>query len=66
MTKLYNLSRGDIFTVNGDKEARQYMFGHVDGMYSYCRDLESGTIVHVQSWTPVTTVGKGEFVVKGK
>ncbi len=64
MSMLYSMTRGDIFTIDGDKEAHQYMFGHVDGMYSYCRDLEDESIVHLKAWTPITVVGKGEFTIK--
>lgn len=29
-----------------------YWFGHIDGMYSYCKDAD-GNIVHPAAWTEV-------------
>lgn len=37
-------------------------FYHIDGMYSYCRDM-SGNVIHLKAWTEVEIVKiKGESV----
>ena len=65
MTELYNLKRGDKFIVT-DADARVpvaspkaeagkvYLFGHIDGMYSYCKDGDD--VVHFAAWTEVERV----------
>jgi len=32
-----------------------FKFFHIDGMYSYCKDIE-GNIVHLKAWTEVEVV----------
>lgn len=32
-----------------------YWFGHIDGMYSYCKDIQ-GNLVHLAAWTEVNPV----------
>jgi hypothetical protein len=54
--KLYDLQRGDIFRIIEDTHVppdapalskdTQYWLGNIDGMYSFCRDLE-GNVVHI-------------------
>lgn len=68
MTKLYELNKGDHFKIT-DEELRvpvahpeidldaTYWFGHIDGMYSFCKDLE-GAIVHFAAWTEVEKVNE--------
>jgi hypothetical protein len=53
---LYELNKGDKFTIvdEVDKSA-QYWFGHIDGMYSYCKDPE-GNPIHFAAWTKVRKV----------
>ena len=63
---LYELNKGDYFTI-ADNELKtppthdavdlyaKYWFGHIDGMYSYCKDPE-GKIVHFAAWTKVKKV----------
>lgn len=63
---LYELNKGDHFVIVDDDlqvppaheavdKAAQYWFGHIDGMYSYCKDLE-GNLVHFAAWTKVRKV----------
>jgi hypothetical protein len=51
-SKLYNVPRESIISVIGDT-AWKLLFGHVDGMYSHCRVLETGEVVHLPAWTEV-------------
>lgn len=63
--KLYELKRGDSFKIidedvkvpvaapQADKE-NTYWFGHIDGMYSYCKDGDE--VVHFAAWTEVEKV----------
>jgi hypothetical protein len=63
--KLYELPRNSLFTVLDDTvhippgapavEAGAdtvYWFGHIDGMYSYCKDAQ-GKVLHMAAWTEV-------------
>jgi len=34
-----------------------FKFFHIDGMYSYCKDMQ-GNIVHLRAWTAVDIVDK--------
>lgn len=63
--KLYDLKRGDKFIVTDEEvkvpvnapkaEANKvYWFGHIDGMYSYCKDGDD--VVHFAAWTEVERV----------
>jgi hypothetical protein len=63
---LYELRRGDKFKITADVVAvplahdevdltAEYWFGHIDGMYSYCKDL-NGNVVHFAAWTKVEKV----------
>lgn len=36
-------------------EAKEYMFCHIDGMYSFCHD-DDGNTVHLKAWTEVEIV----------
>jgi hypothetical protein len=67
--KLYDLKRGDKFVIVDDNpkvpvasvEAEQgkvYWFGHIDGMYSYCKDGDD--VVHFAAWTEVERVAEME------
>ena len=64
--KLYELSKGDWFKITDEELkvpvahddvdlAEKYWFGHVDGMYSYCKDKE-GKLCHFAAWTEVEKV----------
>jgi hypothetical protein len=63
---LYELARGDKFKIVDDDLkvpvahdevdlAAEYLFGHIDGMYSYCKDM-TGNVVHFAAWTKVKKV----------
>jgi len=64
--KLYELSKGDWFKIT-DEELKvpvahddvdldeTYWFGHIDGMYSYCKDKD-GKLCHFAAWTEVEKV----------
>ena len=66
MTKLYELHKGNYFKIT-DEELKvpiahdevdindTYWFGHIDGMYSFCKDSE-GKVVHFAAWTEVEVV----------
>jgi hypothetical protein len=60
---LYELNKGDKFKIADDELKvpmahdsvdllAEYWFGHIDGMYSYCKDPE-GKVVHFAAWTKV-------------
>lgn len=60
---LYELRKGDKFKIVDDElkvpvahpdvdTAVEYWFGHIDGMYSFCKDPE-GNVVHFAAWTKV-------------
>lgn len=67
--KLYDLKRGDKFRLT-DEEVKVpvahaepdadkvYWFGHIDGMYSYCKDGDD--VVHFAAWTEVERVDEME------
>lgn len=63
---LYELRKGDKFNIIDEELkvppahdavdlAAEYWFGHIDGMYSFCKDPE-GNIVHFAAWTKVRKV----------
>jgi len=64
--KLYELRKGDWFKIT-DEELKvpvahddvdldeKYWFGHIDGMYSYCKDKD-GQLCHFAAWTEVEKV----------
>ena len=63
---LYELRKGDKFKIVDDELkvpvahdevdlSEEYWFGHIDGMYSYCKDPE-GNVVHFAAWTKVRKV----------
>ena len=63
---LYELRKGDKFKIVDDELkvpvahdevdlASEYWFGHIDGMYSFCKD-PNGTPVHFAAWTKVRKV----------
>lgn len=67
--KLYDLKKGDKFTIideevkvpvaHAEPEAgKVYLFGHIDGMYSYCKDGDD--VVHFAAWTEVERVDETE------
>lgn len=63
--KLYDLKRGDKFRLTDEEvkvpvahvepeHDKVYWFGHIDGMYSYCKDGDD--VVHFAAWTEVERV----------
>ena len=67
--KLYDLKKGDKFIIidenpkvpvaHVEPEANKvYWFGHIDGMYSYCKDGDD--VVHFAAWTEVEHVAETE------
>lgn len=63
---LYELKKGDTFKIVDDELnvpvahdevdlTAEYWFGHIDGMYSFCKDPE-GNVVHFAAWTKVRKV----------
>jgi hypothetical protein len=67
--KLYDLKRGDKFIIIDENpkvpvasaEAepdKVYLFSHIDGMYSYCKDGDD--VVHFAAWTEVEPVAEME------
>lgn len=63
--KLYDLKQGDKFRVIDDspkvpvgapnaEENKVYLFSHLDGMYSYCKDGDK--VVHFAAWTEVEMI----------
>lgn len=68
MCSLYELHRGDKFKLAPEDKAGEpvkvppahdefsfdveYLFDHIDGMYSFCKDSE-GQVVHFAAWTKV-------------
>lgn len=63
--KLYDVPRNTKIRVVGEsiappaaREAQpdeELMFHHIDGMYSYCKDL-TGKIVHLPAWQEVEII----------
>lgn len=68
MCNLYDLHKGDKFKLAPEEEAGEsvkvpvahaepdydleYLFSHIDGMYSFCKD-NAGQIIHFAAWTKV-------------
>ena len=52
--KLYELEKGDSFTLAGEDDSPVFTFDHVDGMYSVC--WLAGSIVHLGASAPVLKV----------
>lgn len=66
--KLFELKRGSYFKIDDiqttkvpvaaplPEDGKVYWFGHIDGMYSYCKDGEE--VVHFAAWTDVEEVNQ--------
>lgn len=50
--KLYELPRESYFTINGDETKQMFFFKNIDGMYSYCLDMQNN-VMHIAAWTEV-------------
>ena len=66
--KLYELHRGEMFTLSEQPQQppditdeadtmKIYTLGSIDGMYSYCEDTY-GNVYHFAAWTDVTPYGE--------
>jgi hypothetical protein len=68
--KLYNVPRNTYVRVNEETGAPPgalpcdqgtvVHFCHIDGMYSYCKDL-NGNVIHLAAWTDVEPISEEEF-----
>ncbi len=47
------------------KEYSIVFFDHLDGMYSYCNDVENN-IIHLAAWTEVEITSETEFKYQGE
>jgi hypothetical protein len=54
--KLYELPRQSYFSIDEDNDHTVYFFDHIDGMYSYCKTLDTDEVFHLTAWTEVTPV----------
>lgn len=60
--KLYELEKGDKFKLAGDNLSPEFIFDHIDGMYSLCYlfDHKKGevtaNIVHLGASSPVIRI----------
>ena len=57
--KLYELQRGNRFTIHIDGDSMIYTLHNIDGMYSYCTD-ESGNVFHIAAYADVVNFEEGE------
>jgi hypothetical protein len=53
--KLYELPRESYFTLTNDETKEVFFFKHIDGMYSYCLDMQN-EVIHFAAWTEVNQV----------
>ena len=53
--KLYEVPRKSWVIL--EETGEQYFFDHIDGMYSFCKDM-SGNVVHLAAWTEVRVLDK--------
>jgi hypothetical protein len=52
-TKLYNVKRNTYIKAFDE----YFFFDHLDGMYSYCKDMQNN-VVHLAAFTPVIPLKK--------
>lgn len=55
LTKLYNLGNNTKFKLPEDPSDEEFLFDHVDGMYSFCTDKHNN-IIHFAAFTEVIPV----------
>lgn len=53
--ELYNVPNNTRCRIPGNDDLGVFLFGHIDGMYSYCTDM-SGGVFHLAAWTEVEIV----------
>lgn len=51
MIRLYELHKGDIIKIDNE----EFIFEHLDGMYSYCTD-KVGNVVNISAYTPLVKI----------
>lgn len=52
--KLYELDRGLNFKIVGyDNEKSVFRLNNIDGMYSHCTHLDSGSTQHIAAYTEI-------------
>jgi hypothetical protein len=51
--KLYELPRNTYFTIDDDDSKEIFFLDHIDGMYSYCLDIDKN-LCHFGASTEVT------------
>lgn len=52
--KLYELAKRKIWVREVDT-GLEFLFDHIDGMYSFCKDRD-GNIIHPAAWTEVEVI----------
>ena len=55
--KLYVVPRNTRIKIVGEFTGEEFLFHHIDGMYSYCT-TQSGDVVHISASTDVEIVDK--------
>ena len=53
--KLYAVPRNTRIKIVGESTGEEFLFHHIDGMYSYCTN-EIGEVVHISASTEVKIV----------
>ena len=54
--KLYELPRYSIFRIIDDDPSTKYKLHNIDGMYSYCTNIETKEVTHVLAWQEVELI----------
>jgi len=54
--KLYEIPNRSIFRIINDNPPIKYKLHNIDGMYSYCTNIETKEVVHVIAWEEVEIV----------
>lgn len=63
-TKIRVISEAKTPPAHRDFEEEEILeFGHIDGMYSHCKDKD-GNIVHLVAWAEVEIVDEGEYITR--
>lgn len=55
LMKLYDLPRNTKFKLQEDPSDEEFLFDHVDGMYSFCKDKHNN-VIHFAAFTDVIPV----------
>jgi len=54
--KLYEIPNRSIFRIINDNLPIKYKLHNIDGMYSYCTNIETKEVAHVIAWEEVEIV----------